>query len=200
MSEKPKYSFECLEQKCTTMDCHIRPHVYVTFGDLARWGTHNHLQQILPGLALVMPTNENEPLTIETARKPLEKNSEQTACIFYHEESNACSIRYARPISCRTFPLEYNGEKFFLSSKNCPGVGQGVIAKEVLQESRSLAEQEFKERIETFASLPVVYTMIYGQMMKQSTEAMQNLSEEDKKNLDEIMAKREQKTEPESEE
>ncbi len=39
-----------------------------------------------------------------------------------------------------------------------------------------------------------------GQMMKQSTEAMQNLSEEDRKNLDEIMAKREQKTEPESEE
>ncbi len=200
MSEKPKYSFECLEQKCTTMDCHIRPHVYVTFSDLARWGTHNHLQHILPGLTLVMPANENEPLTIEIARKPLEKDPEQTACIFYHEESNACTIRFARPISCRTFPLEYNGEKFFLSSKNCPGVGQGEIAKEALQEARSLAEQEFKERIETFASLPVVYTMIYGQMMKQSTDAMQNLSEEDRKNLDEIMAKREQKTEPESEE
>jgi len=139
-----------------------------------------------------MPENETQNMVIETLRKPLESDPEKTACAFYHEESNGCTIRFARPISCRTFPLEYNGEKYYLSSKNCPGVGEGEITKEALQEARDLALQEFKERMETFAALPGIYTMIFSQMIKQSSEAMQNLSEEDRKQLDEIMAKREE--------
>ncbi len=192
MSEKQKYSFNCLEQKCSTQDCHIRPHVNVTVGDISRWSVHNHLQHVLPGLSLKMPENETQNMVIETLRKPLESDPEKTACAFYHEESNGCTIRFARPISCRTFPLEYNGEKYYLSSKNCPGVGEGEITKEALQEARDLALQEFKERMETFAALPGIYTMIFSQMIKQSSEAMQNLSEEDRKQLDEIMAKREE--------
>ena len=197
MSEKQKYSFECLEQKCSTQDCHIRPHVNVTVGDISRWSVHNHLQHVLPGLSLKMPESETQKMVLETLRKPLESDPEKTACAFYHEESNGCTIRFARPISCRTFPLEYNGEKYYLSSKNCPGVGEGEITKEALQEARDLAVQEFKERMETFAALPGIYTMIFSQMIKQSSEAMQNLSEEDRKQLDEIMAKKEK---PETEE
>ena len=197
MSEKQKYSFQCLEQKCSTQDCHVRPNVNVTVGDISRWSIHNHLQHVLPGLSLKMPENETQNMSIETLRKPLESDTEKTACAFYHEESNGCTIRFARPISCRTFPLEYNGEKYYLSSKNCPGVGEGEITKEALQEARDLAVQEFKERMETFAALPGIYTMIFSQMIKQSSEAMQNLSEEDRKQLDEIMAKREN---PETEE
>ena len=197
MSEKQKYSFNCLEQKCSTQDCHIRPHVNVTVGDISRWSVHNHLQHVLPGISIKMPENETQNMGIETLRKPLESDPEKTACAFYHEESNGCTIRFARPISCRTYPLEYNGEKYYLSSKNCPGVGEGEITKEALQEARDLALQEFKERMETFAALPGIYTMIFSQMIKQSSEAMQNLSEEDRKQLDEIMAKRE---EPKTEE
>ncbi|MFX1484956.1 MAG: hypothetical protein ACFFCP_17395, partial [Promethearchaeota archaeon] len=100
-----------------------------------------------------------------------------------------CEIRYSRPISCRTYPLEFNGEKYVLSSKDCPGVGQGEVSKEALQEARSLAEQEFNERIETISSLPVIYTIIMNQMLRQSAEAMQNLSEEDRKKMDEILGK-----------
>ena len=197
MSEKQKYSFNCLEQKCSTQDCHIRPHVNVTVGDISRWSVHNHLQHVLPGISMKMPENETQNMGIETLRKPLESDPEKTACAFYHEESNGCTIRFARPISCRTYPLEYNGEKYYLSSKNCPGVGEGEITKEALQEARDLALQEFKERMETFAALPGIYTMIFSQMIKQSSEAMQNLSEEDRKQLDEIMAKKEK---PETEE
>ncbi|MHA1576114.1 MAG: YkgJ family cysteine cluster protein, partial [Candidatus Thorarchaeota archaeon] len=164
MNEKQKYSFNCLEQKCSTQDCHIRPHVNVTVGDISRWSIHNHLQHVLPGISLTMPENETQNMAIETLRKPLESDPEKTACTFYHEESNGCTIRFARPISCRTFPLEYNGEKYFLSSKNCPGVGEGEITKEVLQEARDLAVQEFKERMETFAALSGIYTMIFSQM------------------------------------
>ena len=144
---------------------------------------------ILPGLTLKLPQTEQELISIEMLRKPLESDSETTACSFYNESANACEIRYSRPISCRTYPLEYTGEKYVLSSKDCPGVGQGEVSKEALQEARALAEQEFNERVETISSLPVVYTIIMNQMMRQSAEAMQNLSEEDRKKMDEILAK-----------
>ncbi|TFG14436.1 YkgJ family cysteine cluster protein [Candidatus Thorarchaeota archaeon] len=189
MSDKKKYSFKCLEQKCTTRSCHIRPYVNVTIGDISRWTTQGHLQNILNGVALSLPDNEKDTMRLETRRKPLEKDDQQTACFFYHEDSNGCLIRYSRPISCRTYPLEFNGEKFYVSDKNCPGVGEDEVTKEALREAKELAEQEFEERVETVSALPGLYSIIFGQMLQQSAEAMQNLSEEDRKKLDEIMSK-----------
>lgn len=142
---------------------------------------------ILPGFTLKLPKSEEDLISIEMLRKPLNTDSESTACIFYNEGANSCEIRYSRPISCRTYPLEYTGEKYILSSKDCPGVGQGEVNKETLLEARNLAEQEFNERNETISSLPVVYTIIMNQMLRQSAEAMQNLSEEDRKKMDEIL-------------
>ncbi|MHA2024015.1 MAG: YkgJ family cysteine cluster protein, partial [Candidatus Thorarchaeota archaeon] len=195
--EKSKYNFKCLEQQCTTIACHIRPTINVTLGDLTRWATQGYLMNILPGVSLHLPKTDKELLTLEMSRKPLKKDPEQTACIFFNEEANGCDIRYARPLSCRAFPLEYNGEKYYLSNKDCPGVGQGDVSKEALQEARDLADLAFKERGDTFTALPAVYSIIMTQMIRQSTEAMQNLSEEDRKKMDEIMGKSsESKDEP----
>jgi Fe-S-cluster containining protein len=187
MTEKAKFNFKCLEQKCDTKACHIRPSINVTHGDIARWTKMGYLMNILPGFNLKLPKSEDDLICIEMLRKPLDSDPETTACVFYNEEANACEIRYARPISCRTYPLEYTGEKYILSSKDCPGVGQGEVSKEALQEARNLAELEFNERIETISSLPVVYTIIMNQMLRQSAEAMQNLSEEDRKKMDDIL-------------
>ncbi|MHA1948593.1 MAG: YkgJ family cysteine cluster protein [Candidatus Thorarchaeota archaeon] len=189
MTEKAKYNFKCLENQCETKACHIRPIINVTHGDIARWTKLGYLMNILPGLTLSLPKSEQDIISVEMLRKPLDTDPEITSCVFYNEGANACEIRYSRPISCRSYPLEYNGEKYFLSSKDCPGVGQGEVSKEALQEARSLAEQEFNERIETISSLPVIYTIIMNQMMRQSAEAMQNLSEEDRKKMDEILKK-----------
>lgn len=189
MSEKSKYSFKCLEQKCETKACHIRPKVLVTIGDLARWMTQGYIMNILPDISIHMPESEKDSFYFETARKPLETDPDATACIFYNEKANACEIRYGRPISCQTFPLEFNGEKYILSSKDCPGVGKGDVSKEALQEARDLAEKEYNERIETTMALPAVYSVMMNQMIRQSAEAMQDLSEEDRKKMDEILAK-----------
>lgn len=185
----PKYRFECLEQKCTTRDCHIRPHVNVTFGDLSRWSLQGYIANIIPGLEIIPPEKETDPMVIETMRKPLKEESEGSACVFFDEDANGCTIRYSRPISCRTFPLEYNGSKFYLSSKNCPGVGQGEVTKDGLKEAKELAEQDYKERIDTITSLPAIYTLIMAPMIRQSTEAMERMSEEDRKRMDEILTK-----------
>ena len=190
MTEKKKYSIKCLEQKCETRACHIRPTVNVTLSDLGRWTSQNYVTQILPGLSLRFPEAEGQTITIEAARIALESDPEQTACIFYHEESNACKIRFSRPVSCMTYPLEYDGAKFVVSDKNCPGVGQGEITKDSLRESKELAEQEYRERLETVTALPGIYSLIVGQMMQQSADAMKDLSEEDRQRLDEIMSKK----------
>ncbi|MHA1615482.1 MAG: YkgJ family cysteine cluster protein, partial [Candidatus Thorarchaeota archaeon] len=205
MAEKSKYNFKCLEQQCTTMACHIRPTINVTLGDLTRWSTQGYLTNILPGVSLKMPESEKGLIYLELMRKPLKKDPEQTACIFFNEEANGCEIRYSRPLSCRAYPLEYNGEKYYLSSKDCPGVGQGEVSKEALQEASDLAGQAFKERGETYTALPAIYSIIMTQMIRQSTEAMKNLSEEDRKKMDDIMSKpsdedKEEPTKPEDSE
>lgn len=202
MAEKSKYNFKCLEQQCTTIACHIRPTINVTLGDLTRWSAQGYLMNILQGVSLKMPESEKDLIYLELMRKPLKKDPEQTACIFFNEEANGCEIRYSRPLSCRAYPLEYNGEKYYLSSKDCPGVGQGEVSKEALQEARNLADQAFKERGETYTALPAVYSIIMTQMIRQSSEAMQNLSEDDRKKMDEIMSKpsddaKEEPTKPE---
>jgi Fe-S-cluster containining protein len=184
MSEKSKYNVKCLEQKCTTKACHVRPQVTVTLGDLGRWTAQGYLMNILPGVSLKMPKSEDDRIFLEMARKPLEEDPEKTSCIFYNEKANGCEIRYSRPLSCRTYPLEYNGEKFYLSSKDCPGVGQGEVSKEALQEARNLAEQEYRERTETDASLPAIYSIIMTELIRQSAEAMKKKSEEEKKSID----------------
>jgi Fe-S-cluster containining protein len=189
LTEKSKYTFKCLEQKCDTKACHIRPNVLVTIGDLARWMTQGYVMKILPGITMHTPVSEEDIFYFETLRKPLESDPDTTACIFYNEQANACEIRYGRPISCQTFPLAFNGEKYILSSKDCPGVGKGEVSKDVLREARDLAEKEFNERNETTAALPVLYSVIMNQMLRQSAEAMQDLSEEDRKKMDEILGK-----------
>jgi Fe-S-cluster containining protein len=199
MSEKSKYTFKCLEQKCDTKACHIRPQILVTFGDFARWMNQGFVMNILPGIGIHMPVSEHDSFYFETLRKPLESDPETTSCIFYNEQANACEIRYGRPISCQTYPLEFNGEKFVLSSKDCPGVGEGEVTKEALQEARNLAEKEFNERKETTVALPAIYSVLMNQMLKQSAEAMQNLSEEDRKKMDEILAKSKEESEGEEE-
>lgn len=161
----------------------------VTIGDLSRWSIQGYIGNIIAGLQIIAPESETDPMKIETIRKPLKDDSENTACVFFDEEANGCIIRYSRPISCRTFPLEFNGTKYVLSTKNCPGVGKGDVTKDGLKEAKELAEKDYNERIETITSLPGVYTLIMAPMIRQSTEAMERMSEEDRKKMDEILSK-----------
>ncbi|MBD3405397.1 MAG: hypothetical protein GF411_04560 [Candidatus Lokiarchaeota archaeon] len=199
MTDKKKYNFKCFETECSNRVCCTRPEVNVTTGDLSRWTVANVLQHIMGALELKVPQGEGEIIRMVTVRKPLESDPEKTACALYHEESNNCTIRYIRPISCRTFPLQYNGEKFYVSNKQCPGIGEGDVTKEALKEAKELAEEEYEERVETQMALPAIYGMIMAQMIKQSQEAMKNMSPEDLEKLEEMMQKQKQ-DEPEEEE
>ncbi len=201
--ERKKYSFNCLEKECDNRVCCTRPIINVTFDDISRWTTQKVLPHIFHALTFHVPEKDGDQLRIEMAKQPLKKDSEKSACILYNEENNACRIRYSRPISCRTFPLQYTGSKFILSDKTCPGIGKGEVTKESLKEARNIAEQEFKERINTQTALPGVYSVFTTHMLTQSMRAMEGLSEEDKKRLQEILSKgkgQHEKTDKESSE
>ena len=129
-------------------------------------------------------------------RKPLEKNPETTSCVFFVEDANACAIRFSRPISCRTFPLEFDGQKFYVTDRSCSGIGKGEVTKEALKEVRDISEQEYKERIDTRTALPGVYTIIISQLMQQSSEAMKDLSDDDRKKMETIMAQKDSDEQP----
>ncbi len=198
--EKKKYNFKCYEQTCADRVCCTRSPVLVTFGDISRWITQNFVQEIFPGLTLNIPKDEGEIFSIETLRNPLEEGSDKTACIFFVKESNACAIRYSRPISCQTFPLAYDGEKFYVTDNSCSGIGQGEVTKEALKDARDLADKEYRERSATLGALPGVYSIIITDMMRKSAEMMKDMKPEDREKLEELMSKeQDEKEEPETE-
>ncbi len=189
MTEKAKYSFKCLGKECETQACHLREQITVTLGDISRWTAGGQLQHIIDKLIVFPDREENNLLAIAVLKKPLKENPEKSACFFYDEETKSCGILYSKPISCRTYPLAYNGSKYFVSDKNCPGVGKGEVTKEALKAAKELAEQEHTERLFTRHVLPGFYSVIMNTVAIQNQMAMSNLSEEDRAKLEELMKK-----------
>ncbi|MFW9918704.1 MAG: YkgJ family cysteine cluster protein [Candidatus Thorarchaeota archaeon] len=189
MSEKAKYSFKCLEKECETQACHTREQIRITLGDLSRWTASGQLQHVIDRFVIFPDKEDQNHIAIAAFQKPLKENPEKRACIFYDEETKSCGIMYSKPISCRTYPLEYDGSRFYVSDKNCPGVGKGEISKESLKTARDLAEQEYNERIFTRHVLPGFYSVIMNTVAIQNQMAMSNLSEEDRAKLEELMSK-----------
>ena len=189
MAEKSKYNFKCLGQECDTQACHMRTQVRVTIGDLSRWTTQNQLNNVLGGVGIFPDSDDSKLLTMAMFPRPLKENPEKRACVFYNEESKSCNIAYFKPISCKTYPLEYDGTKFYVSDKNCPGVGKGEVTKESLKAAKDLAEQDYNERMTTRHVLPAFYNVIMNMITIQNQMAMGELSEDDRQALEKIMAK-----------
>ncbi len=130
--------------------------------------------------------------------EPAEAKKKQIRCPLYRVSDKTCLIYENRPIYCREFPLEYDGKAFALSEEpDCPGVGQGPMSKEELQLIREDARICHGELRRMRISLPVLHQIIsqntiqafLQQIARDSEERMKNLSEEDKKKMDEISRK-----------
>ncbi len=130
--------------------------------------------------------------------EPIEDKKKQVRCPLYRVSDKTCLIYENRPIYCREFPLEYDGKAFALSDEpDCPGVGQGPMSKEELQQIREDARICHGELRRMRISLPVLHQIIsqntiqafLQQIARDSEERMKNLSEEDRKKMDEISRK-----------
>ncbi|MCF2142881.1 MAG: YkgJ family cysteine cluster protein [Candidatus Heimdallarchaeota archaeon] len=196
--EKKKFKFECTRcGKC----CQNREPIPVTFSDIIRWTKQGSFMSIiLPHLELRSVSSEDELAKIAIVpfiRMLDEDETGKGTCPFYDAENKMCNIYFTLPLFCKTFPLSYNGEKFYVSDPSCEGLGKGEMTREKLQEMRDLAVRDFNERADTTLAMIPLQGLFIRHFMKQSEQQIENLSEEDKKKLDELIKKSQEAAEKE---
>ena len=188
--EKTKFKFECT--KCGAC-CQNRKAIPVTFTDLARWTKQGTFMQIiLPHLELASLSEADEIAKIAIIPYIKMKDADENGvgmCPFFDPENNICNIYFTMPIFCKTFPLSFNGQKFYVSDSTCEGIGKGSMTKETLLEMRETAIKDYNQRAETSLSMVPLQGMFIRHFMKQSQETVDRLSEEDQKKLDELINK-----------
>ncbi|MHA1668889.1 MAG: YkgJ family cysteine cluster protein [Candidatus Heimdallarchaeaceae archaeon] len=181
---KPKYVHNCTKcGKC----CEKWESVPVYLDDLQRWLKDGTIQYVLPFLKL----KETPPLYVQIVLQKEEKEDDPnpSGCPLYDYKNKICNIYFSMPIHCAAYPLAYNGEKFYLIDKESPGLGNGSMTKESLQLARQRAQEHYSASISTNSLLPVLYALILNNISRKSKEAMESLSEEDKKKLEELLSK-----------
>jgi len=194
--EKPKFKFECT--RCGEC-CQNREPIPVTFSDITRWTKQGSFMSIiLPHLELRSVSTEDElaKIAIVPFITMLEEDEHgKGTCPFYDAENKMCNIYFTLPLFCKTFPLSYNGEKFYVSDLSCEGLGKGEMTREKLQEMRDLAIRDFNERADTTLAMIPLQGLFIRHFMKQSQQQIESLSEEDKKKFDELIKKSQEASE-----
>lgn len=204
-STKAKFTF-----KCTRCDdcCLARGPIPITFYDLEMWAKNGVIANFLPYLDIY-----NKPDgSIDLIMKPLppkQKEGEETKrdpfapvpievlleekCPLYNKEKKECLVYDNRPLSCRTYPLEYDGKNYTIVDVDCPGLNEEGMTKEELKEMRETAKRMYYELTRMRITLPVLNQLITQKvmmdLMRQNMEAMSKMSDEDRAKLDEIFKK-----------
>ncbi len=215
--EKPKARFTF---KCTRVDscCRERGPIALTMWDLEMWARNGVVANFMPyidiynkpngGIDLILkpitpPPKEGESSDEEKAKSdlfgkttPIEELLD-VKCPLYNIEEKKCLIYENRPLSCRTYPLEFDGKNYIVVDADCPGVGAGEgMSKENLKEMRETAKLMHYELTRMRISLPVLNQVISSNfmqmLMKQQMESMSKMSNGDKEKLDKIFKKQEE--------
>jgi len=195
-----KFKFECT--RCGAC-CQDRERIPVTFTDLARWTKQGSFMSIiLPHLELGSISEEDDIAKIALVpyikMKDEDENGKGT-CPFFDSENKMCNIYFTLPINCKTFPLSYNGEKFYISDSTCPGIGQGKMTTDNLKIMRQNAMLDFNQRADTTIAMIPLQGMFIRHFMKQSEESMKGLTPEDQAKLDDLIKKSQDAKEKEEE-
>ncbi len=202
--KKVKFTF-----KCTRCDacCLKRGPIPITQWDLETWARNGVLENFFSYLEI----NTNSNGTMDLILKPFlsqekdEKNADnilkgtsiedllEEKCPLYNKEKKECLVYENRPLSCRTYPLEYNGTNFTIVDTDCPGIGEEGMSKEELKDMRDIAQKMNYELTRIRISLPVFNQILSRKvvmdLMRQNMEAMSKMTDEDRAKLDEIFKK-----------
>lgn len=205
-SEKKKAKFTF---KCTRGDtcCLKRGPIPLTQWDLELWARNGVLANFFPYLEIYYKPNGTMDLILKplpdqkTDNKNVENILEETSiedlleekCPLYNKEQKTCLVYDNRPLSCRTYPLEYNGTNYTIVDTECPGIGEEGMTKEELKEMREIAQKMNYELTRIRITLPV-FGQIFSRkvmmdLMRQNMEAMSKMSDEDRTKLDELFKK-----------
>ena len=209
---KTKFTF-----KCTRCDacCSSRGPIPITFWDLEMWARNGVVANIMPYLDIYQKPDGNIDLVLKPLPPPKEGEGESTPqvpfddvpieellevkCPLYNKDDKKCLIYDNRPLSCRTYPLEFDGKNFIVVDADCPGIGEKGMTKEELIEMRETAKTMHYELTRMRIALPVLNQIVSSNfmkmLMKQQMEAMSKMSDDDKAKLDEVFKKQEQNQE-----
>ena len=172
--QRPKFMFVC--QKCGK--CCKDEKVQVSLHDLERWVSDNTIYRVMHLLQLV---EEDGVFRVYL------KKDDDGKCNLYHRDNKECTIYASRPLSCRAFPLGFNGEDYFIKSKKCIGLGKEGMTKDDLFQIRESAFEEFIGLRQIGNILPVLYGIVFNKLIADSQAFMDKLSETgDAKDLGEL--------------
>ncbi|MFW9824673.1 MAG: YkgJ family cysteine cluster protein [Candidatus Thorarchaeota archaeon] len=203
---KTKFTF-----KCTRCDecCLARGPIPITFWDLELWAKNGVVANFMPYLDVYQKPDGGIDLVLKPLPPSPEEGEEETQrdpfdtvpieelldvkCPLYNKDDKKCLIYDNRPLSCRTYPLEFDGKNFIVVDADCPGIGEPGMTKEDLKEMRETARKMHYELTRMRIALPVLNQIVSSNfmrmLMKQQMEAMSKMSDEDKDKLDEILRK-----------
>ena len=179
-----KYVFEC--QRCGRC-CEKKTSVVVNIADLKKWSSDVTMPSLFPYLAI---ENINDEYTQISLKKPAsDEGKTEPGCPVYDAENKLCNIYYSMPLYCKSFPLGYDNERYFLKDSTCPGVGKGSMDAETLKDARNTAKEDFEARVSTTLLLPVLHTLVFRFILGESKKQIDTLSEEQKEKLKGIFGK-----------
>jgi Fe-S-cluster containining protein len=182
----PKFLFECQR----TGDCCKREQIPISFNDLHGWVRDQTIFRVIHFLSLAVV---NESLEIHLTK------DDDGYCSLYHRDNKACSIHYNKPLYCSSYPLGFNGNNYVIKSKECTGLGKGKLSKEDLMTMRDLAFEDFVGRRQTSEVLPAIQSILFKQLTEESKRIMEDLPEEEKQRLTEMISKSKEEAEKEEE-
>jgi Fe-S-cluster containining protein len=179
-----KYVFEC--QKCGEC-CENKESVIVSMADLQEWSEDVTLPSLFQYLTLEVKDGDYVQISL---KKPESKEGKsESGCPMYDKENNICDIYFSMPLYCKSFPLGYDGDKYFLKDSSCPGIGKGAMSEKSLAEARKSAKDDFEERVSTALLLPVIHGLTFKFIMEQSKKHIENLTEDQKEKLRDVLGK-----------
>ena len=172
----PKFVYNCVRcgQYCSNVNG-----VPISFNDIVRWRKSGVLSSVSQSIGMDMSKGFPQ-LVLETKKG-------EKGCPMYDDENKNCQIYHDMPLNCQAYPLGYNGEKYFVTDKACKGLGEGQMTLEQLKTQRDSAKEDYEARLESNTLVPLVYSIIMGDLVDQSRKAMENMSEDQKSQLQDLI-------------
>ncbi len=182
LKSKKKYVFNCT--KCGEC-CEKREFVPVSLVDIRNWTQSGIINAVFPNLKLktLQSTGSEEKQGVLT----LVLVGSEKGCPMFDKENRLCNIYHSMPLECKAFPLGYNGQNYFIKDKSVPGLGHGTMTKERLIEDRDNARFDFEAKVETQMMLPIIYSLFMQNLLEQQQKVMEDMPEEKRKQLDELL-------------
>jgi hypothetical protein len=122
-----------------------------------------------------------------------DEESIDRSCPIYNKETKECSSYDFRPLSCRTYPLEFDGESFSVVDDECEGLNNGEMTAEDRKNMRDLATRMNGQLTQMRIMMPVIaqvmQNFIIQEMIEQQKKALEKMSPEQRQKFDEAMKK-----------